>query len=198
MTAVGRLTDKQFQTLIETIRKLAPADEQITEVKSKGSFSKCTTRFGGQYDHDAVDEFVTAVQTYKDVEGISDTDALKGISLLFYSQASTWWKGVRRDAKTWDDALQMLRDNFSPVMAPYQIYMEIFDRKQDSSTTIDQFICEKRALLAKLPEGLHDEATELNFIYGLLHNKYRQAIPRQEIKSFRDLLEKGRKIERGH
>nr|6SIB_A Chain A, Activity-regulated cytoskeleton associated protein 2 [Drosophila melanogaster] len=73
------------------------------------------SRFSGQRDHDAVDEFINAVETYKEVEGISDKDALKGLPLLFKSIAVVWWKGVRRDAKTWSDALQLLRDHFSPT-----------------------------------------------------------------------------------
>jgi len=189
-----QLSDEQFRILIETIKSLAP--EQESEQQSKGSFSNCPVRFSGQRDHDAVDEFITAVETYKEVEGISDKDALKGISLLFNSVAVMWWKGVRREAKTWEGALQLLRDHFSPTKPSYQIYMEIFETKQASGEVIDAFICKQRALLAKLPEGRHDEETELDFVYGLIQQKYREHIPRHEIKSFRELLERGRNVER--
>ncbi|XP_023161744.1 activity-regulated cytoskeleton associated protein 2 [Drosophila hydei] len=190
-----QLSDEQFRILIETIKSLAPQQDE-KEQQSKGSFSNCAVRFSGQRDHDAVDEFITAVETYKEVEGISDKDALKGISLLFNSVAVMWWKGVRRDAKTWQDALQLLRDHFSPTKPSYQIYMEIFESKQESREVIDQFICKQRALLAKLPEGRHNEETELDFIYGLMQQKYREHIPRHEIKSFKELLERGRMVER--
>ncbi|XP_065367831.1 activity-regulated cytoskeleton associated protein 2 [Calliphora vicina] len=193
-----QMSDEQFRIFIETIRALAPqaSEAEEKEKKSKGSFANCPTRFAGQRDNDAVDVFVDAVETYKEVEQISDKDALKGISLLFSGLASTWWKGVRREAKTWDDAVQLLREHFSPTKPSYQIYLEIFEQKQGDREAIDTFICTKRALLAKLPEGRHDEECELDFIYGLLHLKYRQQIPRHEIKSFRDLLEKGRNMER--
>lgn len=193
-----QMSDEQFRILIETIRLLAPEtkDRQVEEKKSKGSFANCNTRFFGQRDHDAVDVFIDAVETYKEVEQISDKDALKGIPLLFNGLASTWWKGVRREAKTWDDAINLLREHFSPTKPSYQIYLEIFETKQKSGEPIDPFICTKRALLAKLPEGRHDEQCEIDFIYGLLDLKYRQQIPRHEIKSFRDLLEKGRNLER--
>lgn len=193
-----QMSDEQFRILIETIRSLAPDANKVEEEEkqSKGSFANCQTRFSGQRDHDAVEVFVDAVETYKAVEQISDKDALKGISLLFNGLASTWWKGVRREAKTWEDAVRLLREHFSPTKPSYQIYLEIFEQKQDDKEAIDTFICTKRALLAKLPEGRHDEECELDFIYGLLHLKYRQHIPRHEIKSFRDLLEKGRNIER--
>ena len=193
-----QMSDEQFRILIETIRSLAPQSQSKVEEekKSKGSFANCPTRFSGQRDHDAVDVFVDAIETYKDVEQISDKDALKGISLLFTNFASTWWKGVRREAKTWDDAIRLLREHFSPTKPAYQIYLEIFEQQQADHEAIDTFICTKRALLAKLPDGRHDEQCEIDFIYGLLHLKYRQQIPRHEIKSFRDLLEKGRNIER--
>ncbi|GBP00805.1 Activity-regulated cytoskeleton associated protein 2, partial [Eumeta japonica] len=102
---------------------------------------------------DAVDVFIDAIETYKEVEQISDKDALKGISLLFNGLANIWWKGVRREAKTWDDAIHLLREHFSPTKPAYQIYLEIFETKQGNSEAIDPFICAKRALLAKLPEG---------------------------------------------
>ncbi|KAM7343887.1 activity-regulated cytoskeleton associated protein 2-like [Cochliomyia hominivorax] len=193
-----QMSDEQFRILIETIRSLTPQshEEESKEKSSKGSFANCPTRFSGQRDQDAVEVFLDAVETYKEVEHISNKDALKGISLLFNGLASTWWKGVRREAKTWDDATRLLREHFSPTKPSYQIYLEIFETKQGSNEAIDTFICNKRALLAKLPEGRHDEECELDFIYGLLQLKYRQQIPRHEIKSFRDLLEKGRNIER--
>ncbi|XP_032590291.1 activity-regulated cytoskeleton associated protein 2 [Drosophila grimshawi] len=190
-----QLSDAQFLILIDTIKSLAPQQVE-TEQQSKGSFSNCSARFSGQRDHDAVDEFITAVETYKEVEGISDKDALKGISLLFDSVAVMWWRGVRREAKTWESALQLLRDHFSPTKPSYLVYLEIFEMKQNEGEVIDAFICKQRALLAKLPEGRHDEETELDFIYGLMLQKYREHIPRHEIKSFRELLERGRTVER--
>ncbi|KAH8284732.1 hypothetical protein KR054_000287 [Drosophila jambulina] len=189
-----QMSDEQFRILIDTIKALAPLKEE--EPLSKRSFSNCPVRFSGQRDHDAVDEFIHAVETYKEVEGISDKDALKGLPLLFNNIAVIWWKGVRRDAKTWQDALQLLRDHFSPTKPSYQLYMEIFETKQGPGEAMDTFVCKQRALLAKLPEGRHDEETELDFIYGLMQPKYRESIPRHEIKTFRELLERGRALER--
>jgi hypothetical protein len=193
------ITTEQLQQLIEAVRVSAAAGAATAATaqaaKSKGSFSNCTSRFGGQRDHEAVEEFITSIVTYKEIESISDEDALKGISLLFYGLASTWWQGVRKEAKTWADAIALIRDHFSPTKPAYQIYMEIFEKKQEERTAIDTFVCQKRALLAQLPDGRHDEETELDLVYGLLSIKYRKHIARHEITTFRDLLEKGRIIE---
>lgn len=196
--AATQMSDEQFRTLIETIRSLAPQqqNEVLNEIKSKGSFANCVTRFSGQCDNDAVEVFIDAIETYKEMEQINDKDALRGLPLLFNGLATTWWKGVRREAKTWDDAMHLLREHFSPSKPTYQIYLEIFEKKQGEYEQIDPFILEKRALLAKLPEGRHDEETELDFIYGLLNSKLRQKLPRHEIKTFKGLLEKARTIER--
>lgn len=200
MAQMVQMTTEQLQQLIEAVRisaasgaESAAAASAVT--KSKGSFSNCSSRFGGQRDHEAVEEFITSIVTYKEIECISDEDALKGISLLFYGLASTWWQGVRKEAKTWDDVLALIRDHFSPTKPAYQIYMEIFEKKQDESTAIDTFVCQKRALLAQLPDGRHDEETEIDLIYGLLNIKYRKHIARHDFKTFRELLEKGRIIE---
>lgn len=201
MSQIVQMTTEQLQQLIEAVRvsAVSAADQAMTnsagQVKSKGSFANCPVRFGGQRDHDAVEEFITAMVTYKEIESISDDDALKGISLLFYGAASTWWQGIRKEAKTWQDVLPLIRDHFSPTKPSYQVYMEIFEKRQDDKVAIDTFICQKRALLAQLPDGRHDEETELDFVYGLLNIKYRKHIARYDVKKFKDLLEKGRVIE---
>lgn len=198
MAQMVQMTTEQLQQLIEAVRVSAAsgaANNATVETKSKGSFSNCSSRFGGQRDHEAVEEFITSIVTYKEIESISDEDALKGISLLFYGLASTWWQGVRKEAKCWDDVLLLIRDHFSPTKPAYQIYMEIFEKKQDDKAAIDTFVCQKRALLAQLPDNRHDEETEIDLIYGLLNIKYRKHIARHDIKTFRELLEKGRIIE---
>ncbi|XP_017469144.1 PREDICTED: uncharacterized protein LOC108361114 [Rhagoletis zephyria] len=195
---VVQMTADQLQSLIESVRLAAVAGASSVApatVQTKGSFTNCTSRFGGQRDHEAVEEFITSIVTYKEIESISDEDALKGLSLLFYGLASTWWQGVRKEAKTWADAIALIRDHFSPTKPAYQIYLEVFEKKQEDSVAIDTFICQKRALLAQLPEGRHDEETELDLVYGLLNIKYRRNILRQDLKTFRELLEKGRIIE---
>lgn len=195
MAQMVQMTTEQLQQLIESVRVSAAAANVANASKSKGSFSNCPSRFGGQRDHEAVEEFITSIVTYKEIESISDEDALKGVSLLFYGLASTWWQGVRKEATTWNDVLALIRDHFSPTKPAYQIYLDIFEKKQDEHTAIDTFICQKRALLAQLPDGRHDEETEIDFIYGLLNIKYRQHIARHDFKTFRELLEKGRIIE---
>ncbi|XP_030376502.1 activity-regulated cytoskeleton associated protein 1 [Scaptodrosophila lebanonensis] len=196
-----QMTNEQLRELIDAVRATAvsaagnAAAGTIEATKSKGNFSACTTRFGGAREHDQVEEFITSIVTYKEVEDISDESALKGLPLLLYGIASTWWQGVRKEAKTWNDAIALIRENFSPAKPAYQVYMEFFEKKQEDNVAIDTFVVQKRALLAQLPENRHDEETELDFLYGLLNIKYRKQIPRQDIKTFRSLLEQGRIIE---
>ncbi|XP_023301275.2 activity-regulated cytoskeleton associated protein 2-like [Lucilia cuprina] len=199
MAQIIQMTTEQLQQLIQSVRATAtsgcsePNSSNI--IKSKGNFSNCCSRFGGERDHEIVEEFITSIVTYKEVEAITDEDALKSISLLFHGMASTWWQGVRKEVKSWNDALSLIRDHFSPTKPSYQIYGEIFEQKQDERKAIDTFVCQKRALLAQLPDGRHDEECEIDFIYGLLNIKYRKYIARHDIKTFKDLLERGRVIE---
>jgi len=159
------------------------------------SKTKRTHNFGGTRDHDVVEEFITNIMIYKELESISDENALKGISLLFYGLASTWWQGVRKEATTWNEAIALIREHFSPTKPAYQVYMEFFQKKQEDHDHIDTFVVHKRALLAQLPSDRHDEETELDLLYGLLNIKYRKHIARQSVQSFKDLLEQGRIIE---
>lgn len=203
MAQTIQMTNEQLRELIETVRASAVAAAgvaaesggAVSVTKSKGSFSACTHRFNGARNHDDVEEFITNIVTYKELEDISDENALKGISLLFYGIASTWWQGVRKEAKCWNDAIDLIREHFSPTKPAYQVYMEFFQNKQENSVPMDTFVVEKRALLAQLENNRHDEETELDFLYGLLNIKYRKYIPRQSISTFRDLLEQARIIE---
>ncbi|KAH8245874.1 hypothetical protein KR038_009141 [Drosophila bunnanda] len=196
------LTNEQLHQLIEAVRASAVSAAETaaggadgTKSKTKGSFAACTHRFGGTRSYDEVEEFITNILIYKELEEISDENALKGLSLLFYGLASTWWQGVRKEATTWNDAIALIREHFSPVKPAYQVYMEFFEKKQEDCDPIDTFVVHKRALLAQLPNGRHDEETELDLTYGLLNIKYRQHISRQSVSTFKSLLEQGRIIE---
>ncbi|XP_055839262.1 activity-regulated cytoskeleton associated protein 1-like [Episyrphus balteatus] len=192
-----QMTTEQLQQLIEAVKVAAIADNPVASAPapSKGSFTNCGSRFGGERDHYAVEEFITSVETFKDIEHIKDEDALRGISLLFYDLASTWWQGVKREAKTWNDAVELIRSHFAPTKPAYQIYMEIFQHNQGTGIGIDTFVLAKRALLAQLPEGRHNEESEIDLIYGLLNVDYRKHIARHDVKTFKDLLEKARIVE---
>lgn len=203
MATTFQMTNEQLHELIEAVRvsaanaagNAAAGAAENSNSKIKGSFSTCCHRFGGARKHEEVEEFITNIITFKELENISDENALKGISLLFCGIASTWWQGVRKEAKTWEDVIGLIREHFSPTKPAYQVYMELFEKKQEDSMVIDTFVVEKRALLAQLPEGRHNEETELDFLYGLLNIKYRKHISRQSINTFKDLLEQGRIIE---
>ncbi|KAJ8945545.1 hypothetical protein NQ318_020391 [Aromia moschata] len=189
-----QMSNEQFQ---ELLRAISTAKEQLptAAMTTGGSFSKCTARFNGKRCPTTVDTFVTTVNIYKDVERISDEDALKGLPLLFTDSASIWWQGVKGEAKTWCEATALIRAAFSPSKPAHQTYLEIFTERQDRNTPIDDFVCRKRALFAQLPENRHDENTQLDMVFGLLHIATRKEISRDNVKTFADLLQKGREIE---
>ncbi|XP_050515115.1 activity-regulated cytoskeleton associated protein 2-like [Diabrotica virgifera virgifera] len=149
----------QFNELLRTVAA-SPGTNN-----SSGSFSKCTARFSGKRCHNTVETFITTVSIYKEIEKISEADALKGLPLLLTDNAAIWWQGVQNEAKTWNDATQLLRTAFSPSKPAHQVYVDIFNNKQQSNETIDEFVTQKRALLAQLPLNRHDEQTQLDLIW---------------------------------
>ncbi|SPP74733.1 activity-regulated cytoskeleton associated protein 1 [Drosophila guanche] len=199
MAQTIQMTQEQLQELIAAVRASgvsgATGGAGGGNATVKGSFAACTHRFDGTRDYDEVEAFISNIVTYKELENISDENALKGLSLLFQGLASTWWQGVRKEVVTWNDVIGLIREHFSPTKPAYQVYMEIFQKKQDDTDPIDSFLVHKRALLAQLPADRHDEETELDFLYGLLNIKYRKHITRQNVKTFKELLEQGRIIE---
>uniref|UniRef100_A0A034WMD4 Ty3 transposon capsid-like protein domain-containing protein n=1 Tax=Bactrocera dorsalis TaxID=27457 RepID=A0A034WMD4_BACDO len=195
-----QLTTEQLQLMLDSVRSAAVAAANCAApatVMMRGTFMYCNSRLGDQHDSAYVEEFIQSVLAYKDMESISDEDALKSIAILFYGEAALWWLGVRgaKEVHTWDEAIALIREHFAPAKQAYQLYMEIFEEKQDDETTIGTFVCRKRALLTQLPAGRHNEEIELDMVYGLLNMKYRRQILRQDVKTFRDLLERGRAVE---
>ena len=58
--------------------------------------------------------------------------------------------------------------------------------------TINGFICRKRCLLAQLPELNHAEMIQIDLVYGMLGPDIRQDVPRDNVDSIENLLQKSR------
>lgn len=192
-----QMTEEQFQTLMARFTELGNPiqrnqDEQIPD--RGGSLVGCDARFKGERDDATVEEFISKTTIYKRVTNVSDANAIEGLPLLLQGEASTWWTGVRNQVTTWDQAVKLLRSAFAPERPAHWVYLDIFSSSQDKQTTTDQFICEKRALFARLPDT-HTEAVQLNMVYGLLRREIREHLPRADINSYADLLHRARLIE---
>ncbi|XP_063374947.1 uncharacterized protein LOC134662604 [Cydia amplana] len=180
------LTTEQFQELLSRI----PAQSKLNK-----NFTRCNLIYGGERDYNKVDAFVTGVTIYKQIEGISDEDALAGLPLLLKDNASTWWTGINSEIKTWSAALNAIRSAFAPKLQAYEVYIQLFSDNQGESEPIDTFLCRKRALLGMLPAKRHKEEEQVDFVYGLLKMEFKRKVARTEIKSFSDLIEKARHLE---
>lgn len=54
-----------------------------------GSFTTCMARFKGEPDAAKVEEFISAISVFKDIENISDKDAVSGMPVLLEGEAAT-------------------------------------------------------------------------------------------------------------
>uniref|UniRef100_A0A6P7GEL5 Activity-regulated cytoskeleton associated protein 2-like n=1 Tax=Diabrotica virgifera virgifera TaxID=50390 RepID=A0A6P7GEL5_DIAVI len=106
--ATVTMSEDQFRQLINTLTVNTNTNS------NSGSFSKCTARFNGSRCHTTVEAFITTVNIYKDIEKISDADALTGLPLLLTDTAAVWWQGVKSEVNTWKEAAQLIRRAFSP------------------------------------------------------------------------------------
>lgn len=199
------MTQDQFEKLMATMTSVFAKQLQAqvinpqpttstTQTEHNGTFAKCTSRFAGKKD-DCVDAFIDAITVYKDCLKISDENALKGLSMLLTGEASIWWQGLKSLTAEWKDAIDSLRHAFGRKKKAHQIYRELFQKEQTPKTPTDLFVAEARALLAKLPAPAFDESVHLDMIYGLLDRRIRKGIPREDVKTFKELLEKARSLE---
>ncbi|XP_044271649.1 activity-regulated cytoskeleton associated protein 2-like [Tribolium madens] len=157
-------------------------------------FTHCPARFNGTRSAEAVNDFIASTGFYKETEDIKDENALRGLPLLLEGPAHTWWTGVKNTVNTWEEAKDLIRNEFAPRPPVYKIYQKIFSEPQDVDTPTGLFVFEKRALLAQIhpPDS---EARQIDFIYGLLRHEIRDRTTRSSITSFSQLLQISREIE---
>ncbi|KAL1489254.1 hypothetical protein ABEB36_014187 [Hypothenemus hampei] len=153
------------------------------------SLCECAIKFYGEKDTQIVKDFIRTTTIFKDAEHISDNDALIGLP------AAEWWDGIYKKVNTWKEACELILKTFAPKKPNSELYFELFMGCQDNNMNTEEFICKKRAILAKLPPNRHDEETELDMIYEMLNINIRSKIARSDIISFDQLLEKASRVE---
>lgn len=185
-----QLTEEQFTQLMARVG--------TTNGNNGGAhqrhFTQCTARFAGVRSSAAVEEFITAITIFKNVEKIPDEDAIMGLPLLLTGEANQWWNGVRHSVATFDDAVALIRKAFAPSQPNFRIFKEIFDHIQPEDMTTDQFVTLQRERLSQLSRPL-DEQWQLDMVYCLLRRTIRDRIPRADVNTFDDLLDRARGLE---
>lgn len=159
-----------------------------------GNFASCTARFSGA-PGDSLDGFIDAVEAYKECARVGDDNALRGVSMLLSGDAAVWWQGIKATITSWSDAVTSLRSAFGDSRPPHRIYLDLFDTFQGPREKTEIFVARARALLARLPPDDLSEKVQIDMVYGLLHNRVRQRLRRDEVRSFDMLLRKARHIE---
>ncbi|KAL0841306.1 hypothetical protein ABMA28_015020 [Loxostege sticticalis] len=188
---IARLQQSQteaFERLIDRVMadRTVPAPQSSTpstfvaHSDASATFARCSARYGGG-PGESLENFLDAVDSFKECAGVSDFSALRGLSMLLTHNAATWWQGVRESTQTWQEAKESLVCAF----------------EQGINERTDIFVAKARALLAKLPRGDLTTKVQLDMVYGHLNNKIRERIARSEITSFEDLIRRARELEDG-
>ena len=75
-----------------------------------------------------------------------DDVAFKQLPLLLRGYAAIQFYGIKFELKSWHDAIESIRDHFSPKKPAHVIFQDIFQLKQKSGQPTDVFISKKRAV----------------------------------------------------
>ena len=113
------LTDNQFSQLIGNLKSRT----------ERSTFSTCTARFNGTRNSTNVDDFIATILVYKEAEGITDDHALISFPLLLEGYAPSWWQVIKTEAKTFDNAIELLRKNVSSPKPDWRLFAELFQAK---------------------------------------------------------------------
>lgn len=178
------MSNEQFQMFLQTIT----ASKQRT-------FASCNITYSGKKDTDAVEAFLAAATTYKNVERLSYSDALQGLPLLLRDEAAVWWQGAKTGVEKWEEFCNKLRHTFAPRKPAYMICHDITHGAQESDVTMEAFIAKKRALFASLPPPALTETQQIDLVFALIRLEIRNRMPRDTVPTFEKLLETARGIE---
>lgn len=157
-----------------------------------GIFSQCTACFRGQREPAVVEEFLSAICIFKELNSISNTDALRELPLLLEDYAAAWWIGVQDTICTFEQAVALIRVTFSPP--DWRIFVDFFEIKQQKNEPTDSFVSKKRYLLSQLKVP-PSEVIQLNMVYALLSRSIKEHVQREYINSFEDLISASREAE---
>lgn len=173
--------------------------EQLHEIirASRGEgkhFSSCQANFSGDRNPETVEGFIQSASIFKRVERLSDADAIAEMPLLLRERTTTWWSGVKSQITTWEKAMDELRTAFAPKKPDYVILMAVSQSKQGIRKSSEDFIAEKRSLLAKLAHPMPEEL-KISTAYGLLRTEVTSHIDNNRVISFEDLIRECRQVE---
>lgn len=132
---------QSFERLLDRVlpheedRRPATPAAVSCSVSSSAHFAACKTRYSGAPD-ESLDGFIDAIEAYKDCAGVSDVNALRGISMLLTHDAATWWQGVKSTITTWSSAVQCMRSAFGDSRPPHRLYRDLFNMTQESEKTL--------------------------------------------------------------
>ena len=177
-----------------TADQFAQLMAMISGKNTSRSFTQCSARFRGQRDPEAVNEFIAAITVYKDIEQISDQDAIKGMPLLLKDYAASWWMGVKDNVVTFKEATELLQATFSPPIPDWKLFQQITEVQQQKHEPSDAFICKKRVLFAKLNNPIA-EITQVGMVFSLMAFEIRERLDFSSITTFDALISASRNAE---
>lgn len=190
----SKIKRKEDKMMSLTNEQLVQLIERLQSSRKIGSFCNFTARFDGLHPEETR-AFITKIKLYKEFQNIPDDTALRSLPLFLEEQASTWWKGAKGQVTTWNEALRMMEDTYSPKKPTFRVFMNIFKDPQGTNESTRDFLCRKRILLTELPAELHKECLQIDMVYGLLKTSIRERIPRDTIKDFIDLQKRANEVE---
>ncbi|KAI8437137.1 hypothetical protein MSG28_010487 [Choristoneura fumiferana] len=179
------LTIDQFQRLIGAI---ASARDSATAARS-ASFATAKFSYAGERDPTQVKNFLIAATCFKEVENMSDEDALRSLPLIFKDDAATWWNGISESVSSWTDFKDRLQSAFAPKKPAHQIYQELIGVHQKENELTEIFVAGKKDLIAQLPAPRLADSHQIDMVFGTLHKKIQDRIARESVKTLDDLLE---------
>jgi hypothetical protein len=190
IASLQRSQTEAFQQLLDSVTR---TNASTPSSMAQGTLTNCKASFSGQ-QRESVEAFIDAVEAYSECAQVTDLNILRGLAFLFKDDAATWWQGVKLHITTWSQAKENLISAYGDRRPPHRIYIEIFSSPQLEENT-DVFVARIRSLFARLPEGDITERAQLDMTYGLLSNRIRKRVRREDFASFKELLRRARSVE---
>lgn len=130
-----------------------------------------------------------AIESFKDCASVSDDNTIRGMSILVTGPATICRQSAKHIATLWSDVITRLRNVCRGRRQLYKIYKELFIMEQrEENTDLFISIAKARALLTKLFVGDLIKKVQRDMVYGLLNQRIRKRLRREECSRFADII----------
>lgn len=186
-------SESSYETASENEDILHHRRKTIT-IKKSVNVKDWDCRFSGDGTGQSINAFLENISAIRRARNTSRRDLFRQAIDLFEGPALSWYKSIRRDVDSWDEIVNLLREEFEPEDYEDRLWEEIRNRTQGREEKVGAFIVTMKNYFARLP-NLPSEKKMLKQIQKNLTPFFQERLALESVKTIEQLRKLCKQIE---